>query len=202
MNNKITFSWLVYHLRTFLELIFVFHPFKRIGNNLPMVCIPNGSIGTFLFAVVTSLIIDLPLILFIANIINAGVLIPELFIVSIFGIVFGTIFRNIQARMVSHVHIDEHKLALTYFGFYKKEVTIFERDELKNMVLIKEKYRNTKNYKVCIELVDGRQLMLELTIFKQRAERILNTYRKALHLLVSDPSKKQIINDAHITISN
>ncbi|SMO52871.1 hypothetical protein SAMN06265379_102273 [Saccharicrinis carchari] len=202
MYKKISLNWFKYHLVTFLDLIIAFHPFRKIGSRLPLVCIPNGGFITFVFSTVTALIIYVPVILFVVNAINTGILIPEFFIVFIFGVVFGSIFRYIQAEMVSRVDVDQHRLKLTYFGFFKKEVTIFKREELKQMVLIKEKYRNTKNYKVCVELNGGRQIMLELTIFRRRAHRILNKYKEALRLPVSDPSQKNIINDAHVTINN
>ncbi|MGQ1787587.1 MULTISPECIES: hypothetical protein [unclassified Saccharicrinis] len=200
MNKLISLRWFKYHLGTFLDLIVVFHPFRRIGTKVPLVCIPNNLLSTFVFAMVSSLIIYVPVILFVANYANAGLIIPEFFIVTIFGVIFGTIFRSIQSNMVSVIQIDRHQLTLTHYGFYKKETTVIKRDQLKTMVLMKEKYRGTKNYKICVETSDGRHVMLKLTIFKKSAENILNTYRNALGLLVSNPSEKQIINDAHFTI--
>jgi hypothetical protein len=99
-----------------------------------MVLTPNGAFSTFLFASVSSLIIYFPIVLFIGNAINAGIWIPELFIVSAFGLVFVTVFRSIQGKFVSHIHIYRHELILTFYRFYEKEVEVFNRKEWSGVV--------------------------------------------------------------------
>jgi len=198
----LSLSWLKYHLLTLLQLIIVFHPFRIKSNRLPIVLIPYGAIPTFLFALVSSLLIYLPLVLFIGLAINANILAPELFIVSAFGLIFGTIFRSIQGKSISHIHVYRHELILTFFGFYEKEVEIIRRDKWEGLVLYKEKYRSTKNFKVCLQLDDGRQVMLELTIFGKRAKRKLYSLGKILKLKEINPQQMQIINDGHVHLGN
>lgn len=200
--KNLSLSWLKYHLTTLLRLIIIFQPFRIKSNRLPIVLIPYGAIPTFLFALVSSLIILLPLVLFIANAINANILVPELFVVSAFGLIFGTIFRSMQGKSISHIRAYRHEMILTFFGFYKKEEEIFRRDKWEGLVLYKEKYRSTKNYKVCLQLDDGRQVMLELTIFRKRAERQLTSLCQILGLKEMEPMQRQIINDGHVQVGN
>ena len=200
--KNLTSSWLKYHLFSFLNLILVFHPFRIKSERLPMVFTPNGAFHTFLFSIVTSLLIFFPIVLFIGNAINANMLIPELFIVSAFGLVFGTIFRSIQSRSACHIHIFRHELILTLFGFYKKEIEVFSKNKWEGLVLYKEKFRSTKNYKVCLQLDDGRQVMLILTIFAKKAQKRLNLLCRTLGLKEMSPKQRQIINDGHIHLGN
>ena len=198
--KNLSLNWLKYHLLTIPRLIFVFHPFRIKSDRLPIVLIPYGAIPTFLFALVSSLIIYLPLILFIGNAINANIIIPELFIVSAFGIVFGIIFRNIQGKSACQIQIYRHELVLTFYGFYKEEVEVFSKDKWEGLVLYKEKFRSTKNYKVCLHLDDGRQVMLALTIFRKRANTKLKSLCQILKLKEINPLKRQIINDGNIQL--
>lgn len=200
--KNLTSSWLKYHLFSFLNLILVFHPFRIKSERLPMVFTPNGAFHTFLFSLVTSIIIFLPIVLFIGNAINADILVPELFIVTVFGLIFGTIFRSIQGKSACHIHIFRHEFILTLFGFYKKEIEVFSKSKWEGLVLYKEKFRSTKNYKVCLQLDDGRQVMLVLTIFAKKADKQLKSLCRILGLEEISPIKREIINDGHIHLGN
>lgn len=198
--KKISLQWLQYHLISFIELVFAFHPFRWRNNTLPIICTPVSAFPTFLFSTVINAIIYLPLVIFIGNYINTNILITELFIISVFGLLFGTIFRAIQGK-ISYISINNAELKIMSYGFYEKEITLFKRNELAGIVLFKDKFKGTKNFKICIELFEKQQIMLELTMFEKKANKLMKYYCKTLNLKVVNGSKKEILNDGNFTIS-
>jgi len=200
--QKMTTQWFGYHLKTFPELIWVFNPFKTIGKSIPGFFIPHGRVMIFLFSLFSTCMIYIPVFSLLIVFIVKKVLIPELFIVSIFGFAFGTIFRSVQAEDTSVVFVDRSELKIIIYGFFAKKIYPFRINKLVGIILYKNKYRSTKNYKICVQLDDGRQVLLKLTIFHKKAIRYLNNYHELLGLSVIEPPKRRIINDNRISLDN
>ena len=202
VRNRITFRWINYHMTSFLKLILVFHPFRFNKGTFPIILIPFGNWGTFIFSCVSALIIFLPIVIMIGNLINVQIFIPELLIVTAFGLIFGTIFRSIQDRSTGRVQIDRNKLVLELYGFWEKEVHVFSRNSWLGLVFFEEKFGSTKNFKICLQMKDGRQVMLVLTIFKRKGEKALKKYAQLLALNVVESQSKDIINNGNFQLGS
>ncbi len=164
---------------------------------LPVTIIPYGGLPTFIFSLIISLIIYLPVVLFLLQAAGTGNPSFELFIVSGFGLIFGTIFRSIQGQSISRIIVDWDELELTFFRFEGMEVESFPRANWEGLSIFKDNVRGTNNFKVCLILNDGRQVMLEHSIFKKRAEKMLKIYTQILGLKEIQPPEKQIVNDGN-----
>ncbi|WP_420317334.1 hypothetical protein [Ekhidna sp.] len=195
-------AWLVYHLTSFIRLPLVFHPFPRSNRSIPMVIIPSAGLISFIFLLVSALLIYAPLILIFLNALVSDILVPELLIVSLFGLIIGTIFRYIQGSTSSVVRIDPRTLTLIFYRLKGKVEQVFDLNDAIGLVHYREKYRGTKNHKICIAFEDGHQVLLKLTIFEKKARKLLSSFEEVLNLKEMNPPKRSILNDGQVTLSN
>jgi hypothetical protein len=194
MFKKITPGWLYYHLRTFVEQVVVFHPF-RIPSVYPLRFYPGGRITTFIFGLFCSVLIYLPLIFFFLAGVANGVWMPEAFIITIFGIAFGTIYRSIQDDSCTYLIFDNQNLDFVTYGFYEKTIERIEHSQFSGLTLLKSNVRGTKNYKICLVLNDGRILLLRLNLFEQKTKKQMDAFSQAFRTSILQNVSGMPIND-------
>lgn len=201
-KKKLSLSWLFYYLLSFIEMAIVFCPFRLRVRLIPATFRPVAPIASFLFPFVISLLIYAPVVFFVLILINTGLASTELFIVSGFGLVFGTIFRIIQHQSACIIRYDGDILSYKTYGFYEKSREEIPKSHLLGLRRFQTKSRNTKNYKVCIELQDERIILLKVTIFEKKSIRLLEKYCSLFNLKEIKTSRTtEPINDYNININ-
>ncbi|MEQ9290118.1 MAG: hypothetical protein RIG77_24520 [Cyclobacteriaceae bacterium] len=200
-RRALSTKWLSYHLITLARFLYLFQPIRLNNIHLPVQFAPGGFWGTFLLSLVSCLFIFVPIIAFVLNITNAGVVLPELFIVSAFGLVFSIIYRSVQGEGATYLYFDGHDLFYTTFGFYESHTEVFDRKRINGVVKVKHNSKGTTNYKLCLEVEDGRLIMLRMTFFEKKADQLLVRYCELFTVRhIENPDTNKPDNDIGLTL--
>ena len=195
--------WIKYHFWVLWILLFQYHPFQFKNYKIPAHFKPLPKIGTFIFVIVCQICIYLPVFLFVGTAINVGLFIPGVFIISIFGFAFSILFRYTLSDKATFINYDGKDVKYQVFGFYQLEEQIFKKDDLKSVVRLRHNFRGTNNHKVCLELQDGRLILLYLTIWKRKVMRKLEEISTLMNLPVNPhPTNGSPINDVNVSLGN
>ncbi|MFY0652035.1 MAG: hypothetical protein JXQ96_08390 [Cyclobacteriaceae bacterium] len=198
-KKALTLRWIGYHLLTLARFLYLYQPFRLQNRFAPVRFTPGGAWPVFIFSGVCCLLIFGPILIFILSITSSGIVVPELFIVSVFGFVFSIFFRSAQSKSASHIYFDGQDIFFTIFGFYEEHVEVIDKNDVRGLQSIKQNLKGTHNYKICLLLDDNRLLLIRLTISAGKAKHLLTKYSELFDTEMIDiKGDAQIINDSGI----
>lgn len=192
-------AWFFYNLRVISTQFLIYYPL-RSTMQIPAKFTPTAGWAMFVFGFVILLITYLPVFFFLIIYMNTGKPPYGLLIATAFGVFFGTWTRFVVGNMMNYVIVDRRTVTYVVLGFKQMKEEIFDRNDLLGLVMIKRKYKGTKNFKICLQFGDGRLLMIYLTTFSNKAEKRLTQYQQLLNLELSTTfNSKLLINESNIS---